>query len=121
MREHTAALTYTQKKALRNQEIRRKKNILYSIAIVMIILLIIFISIKISSTPNKAEASISGEYIYESILVKEGDSIWSIAKTHANDYTGSMKNYVNEIIRLNQLNDTNLKAGNQLIIPIHIH
>ncbi len=114
------AVTYLERKALRTHQVRRQKNVVYAIAVAIVVLLIIFVCIKINTTPNKAQASINGEYVYKSITITAGDSIWSIAEDNAHNYTGTTTSYVKEILRVNQLSSEEIKAGNQLIIPVFV-
>lgn len=110
--------TYEEKKRIRTQQVRKQKNILYAVSIAIVLLLIVTLCVKLSSNPNRAEASESGSYIYTSIEVEEGDSLWSIAEDNINNYTGTLSQYVEEIACVNQLSDDTIEAGSTLIIPI---
>lgn len=110
--------TYEEKKRIRTQQVRKQKNILYAVSIAIVLLLIVTLCVKLSSNPNRAKASESGSYIYTSIEVEEGDSLWSIAEDNINNYTGTLSQYVEEIACVNQLSDDTIEAGSTLIIPI---
>ncbi|MCR4955867.1 MAG: LysM peptidoglycan-binding domain-containing protein [Lachnospiraceae bacterium] len=115
----TMNLSYAEKKQLRTNQVRRQKNLLYISAIVVLSILIITIAVKIYTNPNKVEASNTGHYVYESILVEQGDSLWTIAKEHicTNDY--SIDNYIREVKELNQLSEDDMNAGDYIVIPVY--
>lgn len=58
---------------------------------------------------------------YESVLVYEGDSVWSIAKAHqASASEAELYAYVDEIKSINHISGADtIYAGNYLIIPIY--
>ncbi|MGN0170286.1 MAG: LysM peptidoglycan-binding domain-containing protein [Lachnospiraceae bacterium] len=110
--------TYKEKKAQRTREVRRKKNILYAFSITIVLFFIITLCIMISNNPKNAEASECGSYIYTCIQVHEGDTLWSIAEDHIEDYNGSIYQYVEEIADVNQLMDDTIESGSSLMIPV---
>ena len=58
---------------------------------------------------------------YVSIYVKEGETLWSIASSlqDENFYYGKDVRYIiNDIKSINNMNNSNLKVGDKLIIPI---
>ncbi|MEX1029141.1 MAG: LysM peptidoglycan-binding domain-containing protein [Paenibacillaceae bacterium] len=62
-------------------------------------------TVKLESTP-----------LYETHIVDSGQSLWVIAKQHA-PATIDIREYVNEIIILNQLDTNILFEGQRLLIP----
>lgn len=55
---------------------------------------------------------------YESVLVCQGSSLWSIAKEQLENPTNAeIQSYVQEIISLNNLVSTDIHAGNYIIVP----
>lgn len=111
---------YTEKRRRREQQVRTQKNIIYTVLVAIVVLLIVTICVKLFNTPDRAEASLSGYYSYESIIISDGETIWTIAENHKEDYTGSLKEYVNEIISVNGLENDILKAGDSLVIPVYV-
>ncbi|MDO5727272.1 MAG: LysM peptidoglycan-binding domain-containing protein [Bowdeniella nasicola] len=49
------------------------------------------------------------------IIVNSGDTLWTIASSHAGE--GDVREVVAQIISLNDLTSTNLKAGQTLLLP----
>lgn len=58
---------------------------------------------------------------YESILVYEGDSVWSIAKAHWKDADDEeLTAYVDEIKKINHISQTGtIYSGRYLVVPIY--
>ena len=51
---------------------------------------------------------------------KEGDSLWSIAKTYYVPECGSFTDYLKEIKKTNSLKSDSIHAGRYLLIPIYV-
>lgn len=68
---------------------------------------------------NVAKASDEGvevrNKIYTSITIKKGDTLWDIANEYA-DSSYTTKEYINELMQINNLNSTKIKSGNKLIV-----
>ncbi len=60
----------------------------------------------------------SFERHYEEIEIKNGDTLWSIAKKYSNNKF-STKDYVLEIMKLNNMNNDKIISGHRIIIPIY--
>lgn len=90
------------------------KKFIRSLVIVMIsILFLLFVSF--SNTYSKGEVRYREQYIYE------GDTLWSIAEQEAkeNKYyeNEDIRNIVNEIRHINNMDNSNLKVGQKIQIP----
>ena len=67
---------------------------------------------------NAKELETPGEHkYYTSILIREGDTLWSIARTYMDLHYSSEEDYIRELCRINRLSDEELRAGMYLIIP----
>ena len=79
---------------------------------ILIILGFIFINKSFSHT----------ETIYKKIFISPGDTLWTIAKyeKNNNEYFDNrdLREIIYELKRINDLNDSNLKVGQELNIPI---
>ena len=77
------------------------------------------ISISFFSIQAKAESKNTvHEYkYYKSVTVNNNDSLWNYAVEYSNndDYT----KYVNEVIRMNNLSNSDIKVGMKLVIPYY--
>lgn len=103
----------------RQQQVRRQKTILYCIAVAVVIFFILILSMKLFGTTNRAVASASGHYEYESILICAGDTLWDIAHNYQNTYPGTITQFIQEVTQINQLCSDTIKAGECLIIPVY--
>lgn len=81
------------------------------------LLLILIISVSFFSIQAKAESkNATTEYKYfKSVTVTYADSLWNYAVEYSND--GNYEKYINEVMRMNNLNDDNLKIGMNLVVP----
>ena len=71
------------------------------------------------SNAQTADAKLSFKY-YTSIEVAEGETLWSIAECHADAHYADIRDYVDEVVRINHLWDEDrLLAGQHLIIPYY--
>jgi len=91
------------------------KKFIRSILIIMgiIFCLTLFIS--------KATLS-HGETEYKTICVSEGDTLWNIAKSNQKNnayYKDKDVRYIiNDLIRINNLNNSNINVDQELLIPV---
>ncbi len=103
----------------REQQVQKQKSILYSCGIAVVVILIIFVILGIRNNSMEAQASVDGKYIYKSVMVDAGDSLWSIATEHQDEYLGSVDEYIEEIMSINGLITEDINAGEYVIIPVY--
>ena len=70
------------------------------------------------STAENASPDVVYKY-YTSIRVGKGDSLWSIADRHADGYFESKQDFLQEVIQINHLLDSDIRQGDYLIIPYY--
>ena len=57
---------------------------------------------------------------YESILIKQGDTVHSIANIYSDKYSHlSCSDYYEAILSLNSLESEHIKAGSYLLLPVY--
>lgn len=56
---------------------------------------------------------------YTSIMVQQGDSLWSIADVYITSEYHDKDDYINEVKKLNHLNSNDIHAGEYLMIPYY--
>ncbi len=72
----------------------------------------------ISGLLNKVSAETKDSVFYvESIKVREGDTLWSIAESYHSDYYNTTAEYVRAIKASNNLVDDKIVEGTNLVIP----
>lgn len=85
------------------------------------ILIILGIAFAITLLISKGTLS-HNEVEYKTICVSEGDTLWAIACTNQvnNDYyKGKDVRYiVDDLIKINNLNNSNIKVNQELLIPV---
>lgn len=70
-------------------------------------------------TSAKEGSSTPGRYkYYTSIYIEEGDSLWSIAELYLYDGI-SIIDYIDELKRINSLENENIKAGCYLLVSYY--
>ena len=115
-------LQYSLKKqtAIRKREQEKLNRILILCGAATVLLFCLFFCIIQFSKGNIAttHASDSNMVSYISIEVANGDNLWTIAKENKTSAM-STKQYMNEVIQLNQLSSTDLQSGKYLLIPIY--
>ena len=106
---------------LRRRKQIRRNLICMVLALVLTSALIIGIvlSFRMTSNAQPGKAELSFKY-YTSIEVAEGETLWSIAECHADAHYADIRDYVDEVVRINHLWDEDrLLAGQRLIIPYY--
>lgn len=72
----------------------------------------------ISAKASDSEETASYKY-YTSIMIQEGDSLWSLAEKNCDKNFKSKMAYIEEIKEINGLSDEKLISGQYLIIPYY--
>lgn len=99
------------KRTKRNSRSIRKPYFVFFLAV-----LLFFLSFTaFGGTKAKAETEAVQKY-YTSISVKQGDSLWSIAKSYAPEY-GDIQAYVEELASINRMpQSSRLYPGQSLVV-----
>ena len=105
------------RKLRRQREIRRK--IFLAILSVCIILTCVLSYGALISNASAEVDDISYKY-FTSVEVESGDTLWTIAEEYKDiQFYDSTKEYVDEVIRMNNLSSSQITAGQFLIIPYY--
>ena len=56
---------------------------------------------------------------YKSIIIEQGDSLWSIAQEYRTDAYEDIQEYIDEIIQLNGLQSTTIHEGQHLVVAYY--
>lgn len=106
-----------------NNKIRRqrelRKNILLTVLTICLVITLSFIVCGFLSNAKTGEEGITFKY-YKSIMVDNGDTLWSIA---AENKASGMDTevFVKEIKKINGLHEDKITMGNYLIVPYYLH
>lgn len=80
-----------------------------------------FCGFILSATNTNAEDPDTGSYtkMYKSVMVEQGDCLWDIADRYMSVGYDDKSEYIDEILRINQMNDTEIHYGDYLCIPYY--
>ncbi len=111
-----------QKRKYQRERIRRTRQIIERVllTVCLIALLAIGSSVILTKATTTEEAKNVYYKYYTQIEIQSGDSLWEIAgKYMVNGPYESRKDYMNEIVELNQLSGTKIIKGQHLIVPYY--
>lgn len=81
----------------------------------VVFLAIIFTIILFTGMIVNAGASSRNEPTYPAITVRDGDTLWEIASTYANN--DDIRKYIFEIKELNQMENDTIYKGQTILLP----
>lgn len=107
---------------IRNNRIRRQRELKRHLFISFFTLcLTITLALGIFSIQTSAKDSSEAIEIkyFTSIIVSDGDTLWSIATQYMGKQYDSANEYVREVMNMNSLTEETIYAGQHLIIPYY--
>lgn len=120
---HYRAEDIRSERRIRNNRLRRRKEMHKNFLLfIMTVCLIVTCSISLSVFRSSAQDdSVKPSYkYYKSITVSNKDTLWSIAEEYMDaEHYDSVNDYINEVIRVNTLQDDTICYGQHLIIPYY--
>lgn len=111
-----------QKRKYQRERRRRTRQIIERslLTICLIVLFAIGGSVIFSKATTRDEAKNIYYKYYKQIEIQSGDSLWKIAGEYmANGPYKSRKDYMSEIVELNQLSSTKIIQGQHLVVPYY--
>lgn len=92
-----------------------------SLAKILLIFFLLFVTLS-AATISNAEAKSKNEpnKYYKSILIKPDETLSSIALQYMDGRYDSESSYIHEVMIINSMPDSNLKAGRYLIVPYYV-
>ncbi len=97
---------------------RVRFNAFTIIFVIAAMLFAIIFSATAIKAGNRTDGPVPVKY-YTSIEVKSGDTLYSIANTYMSAGYSSADEYINEVMNMNHLSSTTIKAGEYLAIPYY--
>lgn len=91
------------------------KRRIYFASTILVSAIVLIITLSTSMQTKANEKFETGDRIYSSILIEEGDTLWDIAKEYKPAEI-SVTNYIQSIKKINGLNSDSIHSGNYLII-----
>ncbi len=97
---------------------RNKMLILLIVTFVIVIGSIVYGTIFASAHASSGESDMQYKY-YKSIVIEEGDSLWSIASEYCDEHYTDTQTYIDELISMNQLKSNKIYAGQHLVVAYY--
>ena len=109
-------------KKKRQRELREKRPFFITGAVLIISLLSVCFFLYFGDRVVKAQES-ANDIQYKVVEIKNGDSLWSIAKENMDNTNDSgfinIYQYIHEIKRCNNMKSNNINAGCYLMVPYY--
>lgn len=110
---------------IKRNRIKRQRQLRRRIVLVLAVLIIsLFSTFGFTSILSKAQEK-NDEPVkakcYTSVMVEYGSTLSGIASEYCDyDFYESRDSYIKEVMFINHMEDTNIKAGNYLIVPYYV-
>ena len=101
----------------RRQVAKQKMVLLLAVTLMITVGSIVFGTIF--SSANNPATDIPQYKYYKSIIIEQGDSLWSIAEEYCTDSYASTREYINEIKQLNALTSETIHEGQHLVVAYY--
>lgn len=96
----------------------RRRRILFLLVPVTLFMLLFFFFLFSGKSVSADAGNLNQMKSYESVLVREGDTISSLADCYAKEYSHfSKKEYIEAIVSLNDLSSEYIQSGRYLLLP----
>ena len=109
-------------KKKRQRELREKRPFFFTGAVLIICLLSVCFFLYFGDRVVKAQES-ANDIQYKVVEIKDGDSLWSIAKENMDNTNDSgfinIYQYIHEIKRCNNMKSNQVNAGCYLMVPYY--
>mgnify|MGYP004484353169 FL=1 len=109
-------------KKKRQRELREKRPFFITGAVLIISLLSVCFFLYFGDRVVKAQESVN-DIQYKVVEIKDGDSLWSIAKENMDNTNDSgftnIYQYIHEIKRCNNMKSNQINAGCYLMVPYY--
>ncbi|MBO4412128.1 MAG: LysM peptidoglycan-binding domain-containing protein [Lachnospiraceae bacterium] len=91
----------------------KKRILVLSIIVVAVFVLILGVK-SIWTSAKQIEGP--AQTCYESYLIRENDSLWSIAREYAPKMNMSITSYIEELKRVNGLTSDQIRSGGKIVV-----
>ena len=108
-------IRYREKKRRARVVARRRMFLLLATILIITIGSIIFGSIFSSAQAGAEESGVEYKY-YKSIVIRDGDTLWNIAKEYQTDEYENTQEYIDELMELNNLSSDAIHEGQHLMV-----
>ncbi len=107
---------------IRNNRLRRqrerRRHIWFLAVTASLIITVSFLTGSFLSNAKERQSQTAYKY-YTSILIHEGDTLWSIARLYMDAHYDSEEAYIRELKQINALEDDHIRTGMYLVVPYY--
>ncbi len=98
----------------------RRSGARFFVCFIALTILFTLLIMFFAAVPSFAGAGTEREKLYTSVLIEEGDSLWSIASEHACPEYSDTSKFIREVMSINHLTDEDsIHEGAYLVIPYY--
>lgn len=114
-------MNYSELRIYRNKcrRIRQRRIRIFRAFITLSLVLTLALSANVFLSNAKSDREAVLYKYYTSITVRPGETLWSIAQEKAGAGNGRARDYIDEVMRMNYLEDENITAGQSIIVPYY--
>lgn len=111
----------TQKLVRKNKRRYKMRSAISAVCLAGFLMSVAFCGMVMSATKTNAKDPDTGSYtkMYKSIMVEQGDCLWDIADRYMSVGYDDKEEYIQEILELNQMTDSEIHFGDYLCIPYY--
>ncbi len=111
-------LVWPENSCLKNR--KRARKISYQLTFLCaLFLLLLLLSFFLQMSTGKIEAKADYEKVFVAVEIRPGDTLWAYAGQYAHpDYYSSRGEYIQEVCRLNGLEEGRIYAGKTIALPM---
>ena len=97
----------------RRRMIRKSKKARKNVLVMLTLALIV----GLGTIAMGAQSGKTGEVYYESVLIHQGDTLWSIAEQYKAEGEKT-EHMIEDILELNDRKTTKIRSGEQMLVPV---
>lgn len=105
-------------------KLRRKRLARIILLVTALMIVCVFVSIIHANAVSvedtsvmEMEEAVANQAEHDTVFVNAGDTLWSIAKNNMPE-NSDIREYISELKSLNELDDSAIRAGQKLILPL---
>lgn len=99
---------------------RKIRQIKLFVTLVLVIFTLLVLSTFVFGQNDIKALEVPVEKSYESVVIYYGDTVWSLAEAHYDPVYYDVDSYVEEILSINNMDNTYIKAGHSILVPVVI-
>lgn len=99
---------------------KQKRTISPFVLVFAVIIMLFVFFLLFSSRASAGEGDLNQIQRYESVLIKDGDTLSSLSHTYADQYSHyTNETYLEAVMQLNDLSSEHIHSGDYLLMPVY--